>query len=53
MAGKRAAGRGKDEDHSPSRKGGKLGGEASARRSAAEHSRSAKKAAQTRKRRAA
>jgi plasmid stabilization system protein ParE len=50
---KSGSGRGKSEDHSPSRKGGKLGGKASASRSAAERSRSAKKAANTRKRRAA
>lgn len=50
---KSGSGRGKPEDHSPSRKGGKLGGKASANRPAAARSRSAKKAAQTRKRRAA
>jgi plasmid stabilization system protein ParE len=50
---KSGSGRGKKEDHSPSRKGGYLGGKASARRPAAERSRSAKKAARTRKRRAA
>ena len=50
---KSGSGRGKAEDHSPSRKGGKLGGKAAARRPAAERSRSAKKAARTRKRRAA
>jgi hypothetical protein len=50
---KSGSGRGKSEDHSPSRKGGKLGGKASANRPAAARSRSAKKAAQTRKRRAA
>ena len=50
---KSGSGRGKKEDHSPSRKGGKLGGQASANRPAAARSRSAKKAAQTRKRRAA
>lgn len=50
---KSGSGRGKSEDHSPSRKGGKLGGEASAKRSAAVRSRSAKKAAATRKRNAA
>jgi hypothetical protein len=49
---KSRSGRGKAEDHSPARKGGKLGGKAAARRPAAE-SRSAKKAARTRKRRAA
>ena len=50
---KSGSGRGKGEDHSPSRKGGKLGGAASAHRSAAARSASAKKAAKTRKRRAA
>ncbi|HEY6259461.1 MAG TPA: plasmid stabilization protein [Xanthobacteraceae bacterium] len=50
---KSGSGRGKAEDHSPSRKGGRLGGRASASRSATARSRSAKKAAATRKRRAA
>jgi hypothetical protein len=50
---KSGSGRGTSEDHSPSRKGGKIGGEASAHRPASERSRSAKKAAKTRKRRAA
>jgi plasmid stabilization system protein ParE len=50
---KSGSGRGKTEDHSPSRKGGDLGGKASASRPASERSRSAKKAARTRKRRAA
>ena len=50
---KSGSGRGKKEDHSPSRKGGRLGGEAAARRPAAEQSRSAKKAARTRRRRTA
>lgn len=50
---KSGSGRGKAEDHSPSRKGGKLGGAASANRSAAQRSASAKKAAATRKRNAA
>ena len=50
---KSGSGRGKKEDHSPSRKGGRLGGKAAASRPAAERSRSAKKAARTRKRRAA
>ncbi|WLA44318.1 plasmid stabilization protein [Bradyrhizobium elkanii] len=50
---KSGSGRGTREDHSPSRKGGKLGGKAAAGRPAAERSRSAKKAARTRKRRAA
>ena len=50
---KSGSGRGKSEDHSPSRKGGHLGGKASAKRPAAERSASAKKAARTRKKRAA
>jgi hypothetical protein len=50
---KSGSGRGAPEEHSPSRKGGKLGGRASANRTAADRSRSAKKAARTRKRRAA
>jgi hypothetical protein len=50
---KSGSGRGTKEDHSPSRKGGRLGGKASANRPASERSRSAKKAARTRKRRAA
>ncbi|MBR0916474.1 plasmid stabilization protein [Bradyrhizobium japonicum] len=49
---KSGSGRGKTEDHSPSRKGGHLGGKAAASRPAAARSRSAKKAARTRKRRA-
>jgi hypothetical protein len=49
---KSGSGRGKTEDHSPARKGGRLGGRASASRPAAARSRSAKKAAVTRKRRA-
>jgi plasmid stabilization system protein ParE len=49
---KSGAGRGKAEDHSPSRKGGALGGRASASRTSAERSASAKKAAATRKRNA-
>ena len=44
------SGRGKPENHGPSRKGGRLGGKASASRSAAARSASAKKAAATRKR---
>ncbi len=48
---KSGSGRGRTEDHSPSRKGGRLGGAASAKRSAAKRSASAKKAAATRKRR--
>jgi len=47
------SGRGTKENHAPSRKGGKLGGQASAKRPASERSASAKKAARTRKRRAA
>lgn len=47
---KSGSGRGTREDHSPSRKGGKLGGAASAARPAAARSASAKKAAATRKR---
>src|SRR6478672_6139193 len=50
---KTGSGRGKPENHAPSRKGGKLGGKASAKRPASERSRSARKAARTRKRRAA
>jgi hypothetical protein len=50
---KSGSGRGREEDHAPARKGGRLGGEAAAKRPAAERSRSAKKAAKTRKRRAA
>lgn len=50
---KSGSGRGHPEDHGPSRKGGRLGGAASASRSAAERSASAKKAAATRKRREA
>jgi hypothetical protein len=50
---KSGSGRGESEDHSPSRKGGHLGGQASAHRPASARSASAKKAARTRKRRAA
>jgi plasmid stabilization system protein ParE len=50
---KSGSGRGKPMDTSSSRKGGKLGGRASASRSAEERSASAKKAAATRKRNAA
>ncbi|WP_213952715.1 MULTISPECIES: plasmid stabilization protein [unclassified Variovorax] len=50
---KSGSGRGKPENHAPSRKGGRLGGAASASRSAEERSASAKKAAATRKRHAA
>jgi plasmid stabilization system protein ParE len=49
---KSGSGRGKPESHASSRKGGKLGGRASASRSAAARSASAKKAAATRKRNA-
>ncbi len=48
---KSGSGRGRKENHAPSRKGGRLGGAASARRPAAKRSASAKKAAATRKRR--
>ncbi|HUB50420.1 MAG TPA: plasmid stabilization protein [Acetobacteraceae bacterium] len=47
------SGRGKPENHAPSRKGGKLGGKAVAARPASARSASAKKAAATRKRKAA
>jgi len=50
---KSGSGRGKPENHSASRKGGHVGGRASAARSATEKSASAKKAAATRKRNAA
>jgi plasmid stabilization system protein ParE len=46
---KSGSGRGHPENHSASRKGGALGGKASASRSAADRSASAKKAAATRK----
>jgi plasmid stabilization system protein ParE len=49
---KSGSGRGKKVNKAPARKGGRLGGKASARRPAAARSRSAKKAAATRKRRA-
>jgi len=49
---KSGAGRGKATDTTPSRKGGKTGGRASAARSAEERSASARKAAATRKRNA-
>jgi hypothetical protein len=48
---KSGSGRGKRINLAPSRKGGKLGGRASANRPAAARSASAKKAAATRKRR--
>ena len=47
---KSGSGRGKPESHASSGKGEKLGGKASASRSAATRSASAKKAAETRKR---
>ncbi len=47
---KSGSGRGKADTHVSSEKGGKIGGAASASRSAAERSASAKKAAATRKR---
>jgi plasmid stabilization system protein ParE len=47
---KAGSGRGSHSDHPAARKGGELGGEASASRPAAERSRSAKKAAASRKR---
>ena len=50
---KSGSGRGKKENHAPARKGGRLGGKAAAKRPAAARSRSAKKAARTRKRRVA
>jgi plasmid stabilization system protein ParE len=51
--GKRSgSGRGKEENRTASRKGGRLGGRAAARRPAAARSKSARKAAATRKRRA-
>jgi len=49
---KSGSGRGKPENRSASRKGGRLGGRASAARSASARSTSARKAAATRKRRA-
>lgn len=49
---KSGSGRGKKKNHAPSRKGGRIGGRAAAQRPAAARSRSAKKAAATRKRRA-
>ena len=47
------SGRGKPESHASSRKGGRLGGRAAARRPATARSAAARKAAATRKRRAA
>ena len=49
---KSGSGRGRATNKGPARKGGRLGGAASASRSAAERSASAKKAAATRKRNA-
>ena len=49
---KSGSGRGKPDNHASSKKGGEKGGEASASRSAADRSASAKKAAATRKRNA-
>jgi plasmid stabilization system protein ParE len=49
---KSGSGRGKRESHASSRKGGRKGGRAAAARSKAARSRSAKKAARTRKRKA-
>lgn len=52
--GKKAgSGRGKEPNHESAHRGGKIGGAASAARTAAERSASAKKAAATRKRNAA
>ena len=48
---KSGSGRAKKESHASSRKGGRLGGKAAASRPKAARSRSAKKAARTRKRR--
>ncbi|MBI4047773.1 MAG: plasmid stabilization protein [Devosia nanyangense] len=50
---KSGSGRGKPDTHSSAKRGGKIGGAASASRSAAAKSASAKKAAETRKRNAA
>jgi plasmid stabilization system protein ParE len=50
---KSGSGRGQPENHAPSRKGGKLGGQASAARPKAARSASAKKAAKSRRRNAA
>jgi plasmid stabilization system protein ParE len=50
---KSGSGRGRPMNKAPAKRGGKKGGAASAARSFAERSASAKKAAQTRKRRAA
>ena len=50
---KSGSGRGKAENKEPAKKGGRLGGEAAASRTAEQRSASAKKAAETRKRNAA
>ncbi len=50
---KSGSGRGRKESHAASRKGGRIGGRASASRSKTARSASARKAAATRKRRAA
>lgn len=50
---KSGSGRGRAVNHEPSREGGRKGGEAAARRTPAERSASARKAAETRKRNAA
>jgi hypothetical protein len=50
---KSGSGRGRPEDHSAARKGGRTGGAASAARTPAQRSASAKKSAATRKRNAA
>jgi plasmid stabilization system protein ParE len=50
---KSGSGRGQPENHAPSRKGGRLGGKASASRPKTARAASAKKAAATRKRNAA
>src|SRR5262245_30913035 len=47
---KSGSGRGRPDNKAPMRKGGRMGGAASARRSKAERSRSARKAARTRQR---
>ena len=49
---KSGSGRGHKEDHSPMKKGGRLGGKAAAARPASKRSASARKAARTRKARA-
>ncbi len=50
---KSGSGRGQPENHAPARKGGRIGGAASAARSFAERSAAARKGAQTRARNAA